>query len=175
MVLTATDILRIAECVENRVADFYHEAANRFAPPHTRALCRALADQNRRHALYWQRTRMGQISPENQIGEVDQHEQDSFKPESMVGLTWLGDPWRPQNRLTGHEDETQLLRDTVRRIRALTTFYQGLESFALDEKAIGMIERVTRMSQYQSRGIKRRIPSGICSSYAPTVRTNPSL
>lgn len=157
MTFTAADILRIAECVEKRVAEFYRSAAVLYSPLPQRRLCLELAEQNQRFSQYWSRTRAGLHLANPDLSAPNDDREAAFQPESMVALTWLGEGWRSPGKLRGHEDETQILRDAQRRIADLTTFYEGLKGFALDKDGIAMIDRIVQMGKRQRTGIEQRL------------------
>ena len=168
MTFAATDILRIAECVEERIADFYRRTALRVACRSTRDLCLSIAEQNERHARYWYRTRLGLCCPNRPYTTGKNDVEAVFQPESMVGLTWLGDRSHQGERITGDETPRQLLRDAQRRIRAVVTFYEGLKGFVLDEAALAMAQRLVRMSKQQGLAINRLLETQPRTHYAPT-------
>jgi len=156
MQFTASDILCIAECAENRVADFYSAAAARFASTSQRDLCLALAGRNRCQARYWSRTLAGLRLTEPTADSVDDSHGLTFQPESMLGLTWLGENPRPRDRLTGSEKDVHILRDAQRRMRDLATFYEGLKGFTANQACVNMIDRVVRMARDQCTGIEKQ-------------------
>jgi rubrerythrin len=168
MAFSTTDILRIAECVEGRVADFYRRMANRASCDSVHDLCLSLAEQNGRHARYWHRTRLGLCSPSRPYAAGKNDAEDVFQPESMAGLTWLGNPSGEEERFAGRESPERLLRDAQRRIRVLVTFYEGLKGFVMDEAALAMVHRLVRMSQQQDLAIRQRLETLTLLHNTPT-------
>lgn len=155
--LTTADILRIAECAESRVADFYRAAADRFPATPLRRLCVKLAEQNQRHARYWSQAYADLRAIDPLLASRELATCPVFQPESMVSLTWLGNIPHSRDILTGGEDRAQILRDAYRRIRALATFYEGLKGFTSHQAGIAMIERIVRMARRQCAGMQRRL------------------
>lgn len=155
--LTAADILRIAECAENRTADFYRNAAGLFSASPPRQLCLELAKQSQRYAHYWSRTRAGLNYHEAPPSSRDDECETAFHPESMIALAGLGEGWRPQDKLTGRENEAQILTDCMRRLRNICIFYAGLKGFVRRQAGRTMIDRVVRMANRQYVDIERRL------------------
>jgi rubrerythrin len=147
----AFEILRIAEEVESKAAQFYRQAAARFADEDRRGLCHGLADWRTEHRDAWQCLRRQYSERTGEFGCFDPDNYVLSNPQTMAGLTGFGTDHSGHGRITGGETKEQILYDAIRRSQGIAIFYHGLKEFARGPDSRMMIDNVISEEDRQIR------------------------
>jgi rubrerythrin len=147
----AFEILQIAEEVENKAAQFYRHAAERFADEDRRGLCSSLADWRAEHRDAWRCLRRRCSERTGEFGCFDPNNYVLSNPQTMAGLTGFGTARNGHSRITGAETKEQILQDAIRRSQGIAIFYHGLKDFARGPDSRMMIDNVLSEEDRQIR------------------------
>jgi rubrerythrin len=134
------EVLRIAEELEHKAARFYLQAAERFPDRERRDMCYHLAAWRSRHQRAWARIRREYSERTGQFGTFDPDNYVLSNPQVMASLTCFAMDPRSRGKPAGHETAEHIIRDAIRRSRAVVIFYQGLKGFARDPESQMMID-----------------------------------
>lgn len=135
------EVLKIAEKVENRAANFYVRAAGLFEDTAIKDLYYRFAEWKAQQQKAWARMRQ-EFS--ERTGEFGTYDPDNFvqsNPQVMAGLTWMGEGHKSRH-LTGKESKLDVLKDCIHRENAVITFYQGLKDFARDQGTCDTVDKL---------------------------------
>lgn len=158
------EVLRIAEEVEHKAAEFYLRAAERFPDHQRRTIYYNLASWRARQQRAWARIRQEYSDRTGDFGVFNPDDYVVSNPQVMAGLTSFGTGAGSQGHLSGHETRAEVVRDAIRRSEGVVIFYAGLKEFACDPASEGMIDKMiaeeTRYIQLLNRLLDRmRRPS----------------
>jgi rubrerythrin len=138
----AFEILQIAEEVESKAAQFYQQAAERFADEDRRRLCYGLADWRAEHRDAWRCLRRQYSERTGEFGCFDPNNYVLSNPQTMAGLTGFGTDRNGHSRTTGCETKEQILQDAIRRSQGIAIFYHGLKEFARGPDGRMMVDNI---------------------------------
>ncbi len=138
----AFEVLRIAEEVETRAAQFYQYAAERFADEDRRRLCRGLAEWRAEHRDAWRCLRRQYSERTGACGCFDPNNYVLSNPQTMAGLAGFGTARNGYSRITGWETNEQIIQDAIRKSQGIAIFYHGLKDFARGPDSRMMIDSV---------------------------------
>jgi len=136
------DVLRIAEEVEHKAAQFYLRAAVRLPDLERRTIYYRLAGWRARRERAWARTRREYSERTGEFGTFDPDNYVLSNPQVMAGLTCFAAPSPSQGGPVGHESPRQIVHDAIRRSQDTIVYYEGLKGFALGPESERMIDRM---------------------------------
>lgn len=136
------EVLRIAEEVEHKAAEFYLRAAEQFPDRERRTIYYNLASWRAKHQQAWVRIRQEYSDRTGEFGVFNPDDYVMSNPQVMAGLTSFGTEAGPLGHLSGHETRAQVVQDAIRRSEGVVIFYGGLKEFACDPASQGMIDNM---------------------------------
>lgn len=156
------EILEIAEQVEKRGAQFYAETAALFESQAIRNIYYQLAEKKVKQQKTWIQMRKDFSEKTGEFGVFDPDNYVLSNPEVMAGLTWIGTSGTGTSgggakRLTGHETREEILKDAIKREKAVITFYQGLKDFARDPASTETVDKIISAENHYVLGLMDHI------------------
>jgi len=151
------EVLQIAEEIEHRAARFYLKAAERFSDSVRRCICYDLTSWRIKHEQVWIRLRSEYSERTGEFGTFDPDNYVRSNPQVMAGLPWFGVGSSLQDRPTGCESGVQIIRDAIRRVEGVRTFYHGLKEFARDPASRDMIDAMIGEEDRHIRQLNRTL------------------
>ena len=135
------EVLKIAERLEHNGRQFYTKMGKLFAEASCRNLCEDLANwrANRELTLAQQRKQFH----EQNAGFIPNNASDYFRihPDVLADLSIFSDKFYPPHTLTGHESQSEIVKDAVARTREAVIFYRGLKDFARNQETRALINQ----------------------------------
>ena len=151
--LLESDILRIAEKVEQNGSEFYRQAAGLFVDPQCADLCRTLANWRAGEKETLGRRR-DQIPPKPTGPSVaGLRDYISTHPSVMADLEAFAQNFSRANPLTGRESADDVMRVAIARAEDALAFYRGLKGFVSDPAAIEELDRIITEEESHIRAL----------------------
>jgi len=138
------EILRIAEGIEHKAALYYLRSADLLKDSERRDMLYKLANWRAKHEKIWAKMRQQYSEKTGEFGHFDPGNYVLSNPQVMAGLTWFADKPGSIQKLAGHENKEEILKDAINRSNETIVFYEGLKDFASDPASKDTLDKLIK-------------------------------
>ena len=140
--LNATDILEIAERIEQNGADFYQKAADIFDDQDISQMFIRLAEWENKHECIFANMRRELLESAKKTDTYIPSGGELSDAKIMAGLAVFGIKPEPNNVLSGRESEADIISGAIEREKDSIVFYSGLKDFAPSTENVNIINSI---------------------------------
>jgi len=147
--LTASDVLEIAEKMEQEAARFYRKAAGMYHDPRMSKLLSELSQWEKRHVQAFAEMKDRLAQKEWEGGRFDLDQVDAVRLDVPPAV--FNEYSEPAKELTGTETRAEVLRLAIKKERYTIGYYVSLTEFALGQDNLKVIKSIIQEEQRHVR------------------------
>ena len=143
--LTALEVVKIAERMEQDAARFYRKAAGVYDDPALSKLFNELVQWEKRHIQVFAEMKEHLSGQEWEQGGIDPERVDVSRLDAPPAV--FNEHSDPAKELTGHETRAEVLNLALKKERYTIGYYMSLTEFALGQENIKAIKSILQEEQ----------------------------